>query len=229
MENLIKFEGSRNDIIKQLSKYMNHEDAKKFFNTHFKQNRIINNTNLGQSSFNKVNDKMTMHKIANMTTRVCYKIANPRKSCITKNRYCKITKRRTLNEINETSITIGSRNTSRQYVKTFSKLSFIAAVVALDIVLYCTLNFSFVGTTITAITSVINPPKTHTKEVIDCIISIVKEERFLPKYSVLINSKCKNMNSKCVYKDVGKCKITKDTFVNVVNELIEQKILKISD
>ncbi len=223
MSDTIKFEGRKNQVIAQLSKYMEQKDAEKFFLSYFDQNRPSTRGNLTIPSINAT---------AKLNTNL------PQMRCVGF-RLRKFTDKRTLtkvagrnhhsllsfSQIENSSFLLVNTATRKKHSKTFTKVAFIAAAVALDIALYCTLGFSFVGTSITAVTTVFNSFEKHEKNIALCITSVVEKKGFLPKYSSFRKSKCKNMYLKCNYHNEEKCNITKEVYVQVINYLVKQKIL----
>lgn len=222
---VIKFEGRKSQIITQLNQYMSPEDAERFFVRYFNQSKPARNQKLKVSSINAVGKCKTKTSFPDIKyvghSRVKPSVVHAHALV----GYRKASKRLTFSEIGQTSFSIGNGNIRKHYSKKFTKITFVCAAVALDIALYCTLGFSFVGTAITAVTAVFDSSQKKEKEVALCIATIVEKEGFLPQYSAFRKSNCKNYSIECSYHNEKKCNITKDVFVKVVNQLIRQKVL----
>ena len=200
-----------------------------FFLKHFNQNETVNNRNLEIPSSSAVaRDKMRVGGIGSKC--VVARCVKPSRAQVhARVGHQKAAKKElTFPEIEQNSFSIGNGNIGKYYSKTFAKLAFVCAAVALDIALYCTLGISFVGTAITAVTAVFDASQKKEKSVALCIASIVKTQGSLPKYSTFRTAGCKNLNIECSYHNGRRCNITKDVFKNVVNQLIKQEVLILS-
>ena len=226
MTDIISLKGSKSQIIAQLNEYMSKEDAEIFFLKHFNQNKTVNNRNLKMPSSSTVaRYKVRAGHIG--SKYVAHRGVEPLKLQVLTRVGCQKAAREklTFSQIEQTSFSIGNGNIRKHYSEKFTKVAFVCAAVALDIALYCTLGVSFIGTAITAVTAVFDSSQKEEKKVALCIASIVEKQGFLPKYSTFRIADCKNFNIECSYHNGRKCNITKDVFVEVVNQLITQKVL----
>ncbi len=231
MTDTMTFEGRKEQIIKQLTQYMNQDDAKKFFTVYFNQgftqSGVIIHRAFRYSSAMARKARGSASKNPYVGSypkaRKCLDRRNRSSNIYKSIKHCKLKQKLTTEDIENTSFVIG--NSKRKYLKIFSKATFIAMAVALDITLCCTIGFSFIGTAITAIVSVIDLPLQKEKDLAACIISIVRKQKSLPKHSSFIRSNCKNYNLECDWHKGNKCGITIDAYIAIINKLVKQKVL----
>lgn len=230
MTQTIVIQGYKKEVLSQLSKYMSIGDAKKFFNFYFEENYLINDF---QEDLININSVIPLGK-KNITN-----IENDYTNYFPKDGKCLRYKKNEPNliyndqimssidecfgNIDGKSITINNKRN-----KFFKKMS-ITIFIAIAVVLYIKLNFA-VGyplvTNIMALVSTIPALLPENKnKLADCIISVVRKLGYLPQYSKFSRSNCKNLNVNCPYHRKEKCSITEEAYINVVSELIKNKVL----
>ncbi len=226
MTDVIHFSGVRSQVINQLTKYMSKEDAEKFFANQFKKKTpVANRIPRAMSSSAAAACRKTTY--VPDASNAWYRGSMPHftQHAHGLRRFRNLPRRLTESEIANVSVMLGNRSTKKYYLRVFTKLAFVAAALALDITLYCTIGFSPLGTVVSAASISFASQKRTTNHVVECILSVVEACKILPPYSYFEESDCKNMNLECPYQNQESCNITKGTYVNVVNELVREKLI----
>lgn len=138
-------------------------------------------------------------------------------------------------ELDNVHIVLNKQKRTPTYQTTIKNIALVGAIIGGDYALKCFVNIDIVGTALAAITTIFglnrnqNPDKEDWANKATCITSIVANKGFLPKYTTLTNSMCKNLCLECNSRQKSKCKISCAELVDIVNDLLEKKILVIQE
>lgn len=221
--NYIVFSGTPKEIIKQLTRYMDEQEATLYFKTFFrtppncgrrrKISHVILKSKARRSAMYRLTTDFSKSLVAcRSTSTSAHKTSS------------KSIKQLDFEEIEQSIIVTGPRTYS---IKKIALTVFVASVIALDIALQCTLGSSCVGTVISGASFLVGTLSTlpESKIPAQCLLSLVKEFSHLPKFSSLSGEHCANIMLACKFRKDGLCTITKEVFSKTVNSLFKAKLL----